>query len=254
MNTAHRVVGYCRVSTQLQAEHGVSLADQRRRIEAACVARDWQLLEMVVDDGYSGSTLDRPGMQQVLQMWQAGEMDAVVALRLDRLTRSVRDLQYLIELSDRTKVGLVSTTESYDTTTATGRLMLNIVGTINQWRREQGNEDTSRALQHKKATSCRYGQTPYGWQVAEDGEHLAADPAQQATIALMLELRDHDATYAEIARELARQDIRNTAGGLWKASNVSRLIHRVQAEQSSEAVAVGELVRSDDSTDQQGVA
>ena len=92
-----RAVGYVRVSTEDQATHGVSLDAQEEKIRAYCVAKDWELVRLIRDEGQSAKNLNRPGMQELLCGCRARAWDVVVVLKLDRLTRSVKDLGFLVE-------------------------------------------------------------------------------------------------------------------------------------------------------------
>ena len=92
-----RAVGYVRVSTEQQVQDGVSLEAQKVRIQAHCVALDIKLIEIIADEAESAKSLDRPGVQQALKMLRHGEADALIVMKLDRLTRSVKDLGHLCE-------------------------------------------------------------------------------------------------------------------------------------------------------------
>ena len=81
-------IGYARVSTDRQAGKGVSLDAQKSRIEAMAVVQDRTLLEVIVDGGESAKNLNRPGLQRLLSLVQAGTVQAVIVAKLDRLTRS----------------------------------------------------------------------------------------------------------------------------------------------------------------------
>jgi site-specific DNA recombinase len=95
-----RIIGYVRVSTNEQAENGVSLAAQEQKIRGYCKLNDWQCLEVVRDDGYSAKDLKRPGLQRILDELptKGRRFDGIVVAKLDRLTRSVGDLNRLTEL------------------------------------------------------------------------------------------------------------------------------------------------------------
>jgi DNA invertase Pin-like site-specific DNA recombinase len=90
-----RAIGYCRVSTDKQSEKGVSLEAQTEKIRAMAVVHGFELIE-VVEDGESGKSLNRSGMQRVLEMVRRREVEAVIIAKLDRLTRSVKDLCELL--------------------------------------------------------------------------------------------------------------------------------------------------------------
>ena len=93
-----KTVAYVRVSTQDQATEGVSLDAQEARIAAYCVAMGFDVSEVVRDAGESAKSLQRPGMAKILESVRSGSVDRVVVLKLDRLTRSTRDLAALLEL------------------------------------------------------------------------------------------------------------------------------------------------------------
>src|SRR5256885_16834960 len=86
-----QVVGYVRVSTDEQRSSGAGLSAQRAAIEAECRRRGWQLVEVIEDAGYSAKALKRPGVQIALETLRRGEADALVAAKLDRLSRSMLD-------------------------------------------------------------------------------------------------------------------------------------------------------------------
>ena len=92
-----RLLAYARVSTDEQATTGVSLSAQQDRIESYVRLYGGELIDVVVDAGVSAKTLRRPGLERVLQQLDEGDADGVVVAKLDRLTRSVRDLGDLVE-------------------------------------------------------------------------------------------------------------------------------------------------------------
>ena len=146
-----QVIGYVRVSTEDQAREGVSLAAQEAELRAYCLVKDWTLVEVIRDAGQSAKSLKRTGLERLLTLVRAGEVQAVVVYKLDRLTRSVVDLGQLVTLFAKTGVPLVSLQESLDATTATGELMMNLLVSVSQWERKVIGERTRDAMQHLKA-------------------------------------------------------------------------------------------------------
>jgi site-specific DNA recombinase len=122
------MAGYIRVSTDRQAEQGVSLEVQEAKVRAMATVQGAELTEVIVDGGESAKSLSRPGIQRLLTLVNTGKVQAVVVAKLDRLTRSVKDLCGLLELFDKRKVALISVAESLDTGTAAGRLVITIYG------------------------------------------------------------------------------------------------------------------------------
>jgi DNA invertase Pin-like site-specific DNA recombinase len=93
--TAKKAVGYIRVSKQ--NERGVSLDSQADKIRAMACVHDAEV-QIIADDGETGKHANRPGLQRVLEMVRRGEVEVVIVAKLDRLTRSVKDLSELLEL------------------------------------------------------------------------------------------------------------------------------------------------------------
>ncbi len=152
-----RTIGYVRVSTDKQAERGISLDAQAEKIRAMALVQGAELSEIIVESGESAKSLNRPGMAKLLALVDAGKVKAVIVAKLDRLTRSVKDLCELLERFDRRGVALVSVAESLDTGSAAGRLVLNIMAAVSQWEREAIGERTRDALCHKRSRGERIG-------------------------------------------------------------------------------------------------
>src|SRR5215468_3017234 len=165
-------IGYVRVSTDRQAELGISLEAQEAKIRAMATVQGAKLLEVIVDGGESAKSLNRPGLQRLIGLVNAGKLDAVVVAKLDRLTRSVKDLCGLLELFEKRKVALISVAESLDTGSAAGRLVITIMAAVSQWEREAIGERTRDALRHKRSQGHRVGNIPFGSRLAADGQHL----------------------------------------------------------------------------------
>jgi DNA invertase Pin-like site-specific DNA recombinase len=119
-----KAIGYARVSTDKQAERGISLEAQTAKIQAMASVHGAELGDIVVEPGESAKTLNRPGMKRLLALVDSGVVEAVIIAKLDRLTRSVKDLCELLERFERRGVALILVAESLDTGSAAGRLVL----------------------------------------------------------------------------------------------------------------------------------
>jgi DNA invertase Pin-like site-specific DNA recombinase len=206
-----QVIGYTRVSTTEQATDGVSLAAQQAKIDAYAIVKDWTVLEVIQDQGASAKSLHRPGLARLLALVQAGAVQVVVVAKLDRLTRSVGDLDRLMKLFERKGVALVSLQESLDATTATGRLMMNPLASVSQWEREVIGERTRDAMQHLKAQGQVYSRPVF------------EDPA---TLARIHSRRVAGATYQEIADELTAAGVPTVRGGVWAPATIRGILRR----------------------------
>ena len=144
MGTRPRAVAYVRVSTEKRAEQGLSLDAQRAKLTAYATLYELDLVAVEVDGGVSAKTLQRPALQRALRRLKAGESDALPVVKLDRLTRSVKDLGVLVETYFLAGTwSLMSVSEQIHTRTAAGRMVLNILAAVSQWEREAIGERTA---------------------------------------------------------------------------------------------------------------
>lgn len=221
---ATRTIAYLRVSTDKQADKGISLEAQEEKARAYAGLYDLDLSEIIIDAGESAKTLDRPGLQRALSMLKTGKADALLVVKLDRLTRSVVDLGKLIDtVFAPGKAALLSVGEQIDTRTAAGRLVLNILASVSQWERETIGERTRDAMRHKQAQGeYTGGGAPYGHRLV--GGELAPDEFEQGVIVRARELRDGGMSLSGIARELDGRGIRARNGKPFAAMQVKRMV------------------------------
>lgn len=205
-----KVIGYCRVSTEEQATQGVSLLAQEAKVRQYCDLYGHDLAEVVVDAGQSAKSLDRPGLSRVLAALDKGGLEGVVILKLDRLTRSVRDLGYLLE-TYFTKNALLSVMEHTDTSTAGGRFVLNLLISVSQWEREVIGERTSSALQHKKSQGVKLGPPAL---------------SDEATLTRIRQLSTEGLTLRKMGEILTGEGYKTARGGCWGPSTLKKILGR----------------------------
>lgn len=156
---------YVRVSTEEQAQSGYSLAGQAEKLELFCRLQEYAIADWYREDGVSAKDLNRPEFRRMMS--EAGAGDVIVVYKLDRLTRSVRDLDDLLRAFEQRNLHFRSVTEQFDTTTATGRLMIRMVGEFAQWERETIAERTAFGKQKKVAAGeWGGGRPPFGYRLA----------------------------------------------------------------------------------------
>jgi DNA invertase Pin-like site-specific DNA recombinase len=218
-----KVVAYVRVSTAKQADKGESLETQEAKVRGYAALYGLDIVEVVVDAGASAKTLDRPGIKRVLDMIAAGEASGLLVSKLDRLTRSVRDLGTLINTTFA-KADLFSVSEQVDTRSASGRLVLNVLSSVSQWEREIIAERTSEVMQHMRANGeYTGGSAPYGFRL-EDGA-LVNNDAEQETIMRARELRNDGErrTLRAVASILAAEGHLARNGGVFSAQSIKNM-------------------------------
>ena len=212
------VVGYVRVSTEKQ---GLSLEAQQARIEAMALGRGVGVQSMIVDTE-SAKTLERPGMVRLLAMIEARAVDTVIVAKLDRLTRSVRDLADLLERFEAKGVALISVSESLDTSSPAGRLVLNIMMSVSQWEREAIGERTRDALRQLKAQGKSTGTPVYGFQRGADG--LVPHVGEQAMLSVVRDCRAAGFSLKATAEALNEAGYTTRAGTPWRMEYVRSLL------------------------------
>ncbi len=214
-----KAIGYIRVSTQGQADEGISLDAQRAKIEAWADLNGYELAGIYEDAGISGTKADRPGLAAALAA--VGKGDALVVYSLSRLARSTK---HTIEVSERlAKAGadLVSISEKIDTTSAAGKMVFRMLAVMAEFERDLVSERTSNALQHKKAQGGRVGSIPYGKRLGDDGK-LVDDEAEQEVIRLVKLLRDGGMSYPKIAAGLEARSMK-PRGKAWHPQTVKNI-------------------------------
>ncbi len=171
----------CAVYTRKSSEEGLeqdfnSLDAQRHAAEAYIASQageGWTLLPERYDDGgFSGGNMERPGLVRLLADIEAGEIDVVVVYKIDRLTRSLTDFARIVEIFEKSDVSFVSVTQSFNTTSSMGRLMLNVLLSFAQFEREVTGERIRDKIAASKARGMWMGgMPPLGYDIPEAGSH-----------------------------------------------------------------------------------
>ena len=223
-----RAAIYLRVSTSDQAESGLGIAAQNTRCRAMAEVKGWQVVGTYADEGISGTkdSLGRPELARLLADCQAGLIDAVIILGLDRLGRKTRLVLDLVDGLASYGVELVSCKESLDTTTATGKFVLTLFAGLAQLERDQTSERTVAALTELgNDKGYKGGRIPLGYiRRVEDGV-IEVEPSGAATVKRVFELRQAGLTMRAIAAELNRTGVPTGKGGQgWYASSVKEIL------------------------------
>lgn len=213
------VVGYIRVSTREQAETKLSLTNQAERIRAHAISRELKLVKMYNDAAESAKDLHRPAVQDLLHQVEKGRIGHVIIYKLDRLIRNVGDLSDLLRLFSKKDVSLSAVVESLDTSTASGKMVVQMIGVIAEWERDTIAERTRVALDIKRQRGeALGGHRPFGWLVK--GEKLIPNPKEQGILKAIIDGRLRKRGYQDIAEDLNRAGIKPARGKRWYASSV----------------------------------
>jgi len=226
-------IGYCRVSTD---EQGVSLADQREKINTYAKMLSLNLIETIVDEGVSGTVpmSKRDGGQKLLDMLSNGSAGHVIAIRLDRLFRSNLDALTCVSAWDRVGVALSLIDfggQTLNTSTATGRMMLSMMAAFAQFERDLISERTSAALQHKRRNGDAYTRDVLGYDKANG--RMVANANEQKIVADIHRWRRKGLSMDKIAKRLNAAGVVGKRNGRFYASTVKAIldndIHAIDA-------------------------
>lgn len=179
----------------------------------------------------------RPALARALQAIERGEADGLIAIKLDRLSRSVRDVLDLSASAQRKGWRLVSLSESLDTDTPTGRFALILLAALAQLEREKISERVGEALDHvARQGRARSRFTPYGWRTPSGDEttagggrlELVPHAAEQRVLRRIVGLRDRGLGARRIAAELNRRGANPRSGKPWAPEGVAAILRRLE--------------------------
>ena len=162
----NKVALYVRVSTTSQLEEGYSIEEQKAKLESYCDIKDWHVYKVYTDGGFSGSTTERPALEQLIKDAQGKLFDTVLVYKLDRLSRSQKDTLYLIEdIFLKNNIEFVSLLENFDTSTPFGRAVIGLLSVFAQLEREQIKErmQLGKLGRAKSGKSMMWAKTSYGY-------------------------------------------------------------------------------------------
>src|SRR5213596_3802627 len=204
---------YTRKSTEYNLELAFNSLDAQREACEAYIKSQahegWRLTPGRYDDGaFSGASLDRPALQQLLADVRAGKIDIVLVYKVDRLTRSLADFAKLIELFDVYGVSFVSVTQSFNTSSSMGRLTLNVLLSFAQFEREV----TGERIRDKIAASKRKGLwmggvVPIGYRL--DNRKLVVDQEEAANVKKIFQRYLALQSITKLSEDLDRRGIRS---------------------------------------------
>jgi len=207
---------YTRVSTEDQAEQGVSLEAQESKARTWAELNGYTVGGVHVDAGISGKRADRPGLIAALDACREG--DALVVYSLSRLSRSTRDTMDIADRLDRTGADLVSLTERIDTTTAAGKMVFRLLAVLAEFERDLISERVTGALHHLKAQGRAYNHPPLGFD--RQGDELVPNADELATVRRIRAWRDRGVSLHQIAHRLNDAGAPTKRGGAWYASTI----------------------------------
>lgn len=209
-----RAAMYVRVSTEEQAKEGYSIEAQKEILMRWIADKGHDLVDEYIDDGHSSKNLKRPDMQRMLKDIPTRKFDIIVFWRMNRLTRSVKDKVYLFEMFEKFGVSLKSMTEEIDTTTASGRMITNLLVSVAQGEREQTSENVHATMYERTMKGLRNGAVaPYGYDLVEG--QLAINEIEAAVVVRIFEYYLNNKSVTYIAKQFNKEGIPKGSLNKW---------------------------------------
>ena len=220
-----KVIGYCRVSTTIQMEKDNSIKNQTEQIKDYCKRFDLELVDVFIDEGISGLKSDRDGLNQLLNLVNKGNIDGVVVYSLSRLGRKLTNVIQWIELLMKKNVDFFSIKENFNVNEIYGKLMLQILGSLNEFEVNVLGERIKDVKQYKKSKNEVYcGDILYG--MYKRGDRLIKNNYELKTLRLIKKMREKDLmSYYKISSYLNLNNIPSKNKKQWYPNSV-RSVYR----------------------------
>jgi site-specific DNA recombinase len=220
-----KVVGYARISSDSQIEN-TSIAEQVKKIEAYCISQSWELAGIFMDEGESGSTTERNGYRDMMQYVNQveNEVTGIVVVKADRIHRRLRNLILLIEDELEPKgIAFISVSENFDTSTASGMMFLQMIGSFSEFERKTINERTKGGrIATARKNKYAGGAPAYGYRV-QNGV-IVVDEQQAQTVKSIFQLYVEGKTPYKIANMLNREGIMTKTGKAWTVVQIQNIL------------------------------
>ncbi|MEG0826407.1 MAG: recombinase family protein [Bacilli bacterium] len=217
---------YLRVSTEDQAKEGFSIAAQKEKLTKYVEVNDWKLYDYFIDDGISGKNIkDRPELTKLIELVKKKEINNVLIYKLDRLTRSVKDLINLIELFEQYDCNFSSVTEKLDTSNAVGRMFIKIIGIFAEFERENLAERVSFGYE-EKTRQGNYTNTNgvYGYDYIIGKGDLVINEKEAELVKQTYENYLSGKAMISIAKDYNLKKIPTKRGGDWSQSTIQSIL------------------------------
>lgn len=217
---------YLRVSTEDQAKEGFSIAAQKEKLTKYVEVNDWELYDYFIDDGISGKNIkDRPELTRLIELIKKKEINNVLVYKLDRLTRSVKDLINLIELFEQYDCSFSSVTEKLDTSNAVGRMFIKIIGIFAEFERENLAERVSFGYEEKtRQGNYTNSNGVYGYDYIVGKGDLIINEEEAELVRKTYEDYLNGKAMISIAKDYNLRHVPTKRGGDWSQSTIQSIL------------------------------
>ena len=223
MDNERKIAGvYIRVSTEDQAREGFSLGEQEEKLLQLCKFKELEVYKVYKDAGISAKDMEhRPQFQEMLKDMKEGKLNYIVAYKLDRITRSVRDLEELISVLEQYNCFLLCDRDDVNTSTANGRFFVRMLTVLSQLEIEIVSERTKFGLNGAIKSGHIPGQRPFGYKSAED-KRMVIDNATRPYVEKIFDMYLEGKSFQQIANYFKENNIYPKKN--WKDTTIQKII------------------------------
>ena len=215
---------YVRVSTEEQAKEGFSINAQKDKLKQYALVRDWDIYDIYIDDGKSGKNLtERPEVLRLIQDVEDKKINSVLVYRIDRLTRSMKNLLELLDLFQKKDCSFNSLMEAIDTSSGTGRMFLKIVGIFVEFERENLAERVSFGYEQKAKEGQYTAKHVYGYDYIK-GQGMIVNEQEKAIINDIFNWYLNGMSFSRMVKKLKDTNVPTKKGGKWHTAIISRIL------------------------------
>ena len=215
---------YMRVSTEDQAREGFSLPEQKERLEAYCKFNGYKIVEYYTDAGISAKTGNhRPEYDRMLEDGKQGKINMIIALKLDRITRSTRDWETLMDYLEKYNINIAFVNDDINTTTANGKMVSRIMMSVSQNEIERTSERTIIGLEGAIKQGHIPARAPLGYKHID--KKLVPDPLTKDIVVRIYNLYFEGLTYNTIAKLFNKEKVCGKTN--WKDTSILKIITNV---------------------------
>ena len=223
MDNERKIAGvYIRVSTEDQAREGFSLGEQEEKLLQLCNFKELEVYKVYKDAGISAKDMEhRPQFQEMLQDMKEGKINYIVAYKLDRITRSVRDLEELISVLEQYNCFLLCDRDDVNTSTANGRFFVRMLTVLSQLEIEIVSERTKFGLNGAIKSGHIPGQRPFGYTKSED-KKMIVDNATRPYVEKIFDMYLEGKSFQQISNIFNEEKLLNPKK--WKDTTIQKII------------------------------
>jgi len=218
-----RVIGYLRVSSVVQRDKGNSIKMQLKKIEEYCSLNDFQLVDVFRDEGISGMSIDkRDGYKSMLSFIEENDVEGIVVWSLSRLGRRLRDVIDFMDVLKHQNIKFYSVKEGLSNDDNVGGLIMNILGSINEFEVGVIRERIIAVKRDKKERGEVYGRLVYGYD--NNGGKMEVNPFEMSVVRRIKNLRSRGYSWNKISNRLNDDGIVTKDGNKWYMSSVYNMM------------------------------